>query len=605
MRGSLIAISALLVQAAVATAGEIVVYVDAAAAPEGNGSSWSSAFKYLDDALASATSGAVIRTARGTYRPGHGVFDRSATFAPPAGVTVEGGYAGSSGPDPDARDPSAYPTNLSGDIGALGNSADNSYHVVSVTTATGVVIDGVNVVEGNANGSFPNQAGGGVYVTGGNLTLRNCTLRNLNAGSGGGGAAYAANGAGLTLESCVITQNSTDAVGGALMMFACSPELRNCVLSGNYAAVQGGAIAGINAAPALRDCTLTDNSAQFYGGAWYSIGGAGTLERCTFSNNVVFTFGGGALYADTSGLRAIDCDFYDNLSDSHGAALYLMWGSPSFANCRFASNLAFGDGGAVYADRTSPVFVNTQFVANICLSRGGAIFNSSGASTISNSTFYANRTYAGTHSGGVQNSLGAIDLYNSIFWANRNGQGTTESAQIATTSGGASVRNCCVDGWSGALGGTGNTGQAPLLVNPPGADGVIGTSDDDLRLKLESPCIDAGDASGVAPDFLDVDQDGDTSEPLPIDIGWNDRFVRFGVDIGAYEFYEFPPLLGDLNCDWEVNSLDIDPFLLAVQDPAAYAAAYPDCDRGRADTNQDGAIDGFDIDAFVDMLTGP
>ena len=63
--------------------------------------------------------------------------------------------------------------------------------------------------------------------------------------------------------------------------------------------------------------------------------------------------------------------------------------------------------------------------------------------------------------------------------------------------------------------------------------------------------------------------------------------------------------LGDLNCDGILDAFDIDPFVLALTNPDAYNAAYPDCDRMLADCNEDGIIDAFDIDPFVLLLTGP
>ena len=64
--------------------------------------------------------------------------------------------------------------------------------------------------------------------------------------------------------------------------------------------------------------------------------------------------------------------------------------------------------------------------------------------------------------------------------------------------------------------------------------------------------------------------------------------------------------LGDLNCDGNVDFFDIDGFVLAVTDPPAYEAAYPDCDLMLADINGDGSVDFFDIDAFVELLiSGP
>jgi hypothetical protein len=63
-------------------------------------------------------------------------------------------------------------------------------------------------------------------------------------------------------------------------------------------------------------------------------------------------------------------------------------------------------------------------------------------------------------------------------------------------------------------------------------------------------------------------------------------------------------LRGDLNCDGVVDNFDIDPFVLALTDPEAYAAAFPDCDINNADTNGDGLVNNFDIDAFVALLSG-
>ena len=61
---------------------------------------------------------------------------------------------------------------------------------------------------------------------------------------------------------------------------------------------------------------------------------------------------------------------------------------------------------------------------------------------------------------------------------------------------------------------------------------------------------------------------------------------------------------GDLNCDCLIDAFDIDPFVLALTDPAGYAAAWPDCDHMLADCNGDGVVDAFDIDPFVELLTG-
>ncbi len=59
---------------------------------------------------------------------------------------------------------------------------------------------------------------------------------------------------------------------------------------------------------------------------------------------------------------------------------------------------------------------------------------------------------------------------------------------------------------------------------------------------------------------------------------------------------------GDMNCDYAIDAGDIAPFHLAVTDPNAYAAAYPNCDRNNADINGDGAINATDVSLFWALL---
>ena len=68
-------------------------------------------------------------------------------------------------------------------------------------------------------------------------------------------------------------------------------------------------------------------------------------------------------------------------------------------------------------------------------------------------------------------------------------------------------------------------------------------------------------------------------------------------------FRSTPPFSpGDLNCDGAINNFDIDAFVMAVTHPAQYAATYPNCDRVLADINGDGAVNNFDVEPFVQLL---
>jgi len=56
---------------------------------------------------------------------------------------------------------------------------------------------------------------------------------------------------------------------------------------------------------------------------------------------------------------------------------------------------------------------------------------------------------------------------------------------------------------------------------------------------------------------------------------------------------------GDLNCDGVAGLNDVDPFVLALTDPAAYAAAVSGCSPMNADTNPDNRVNFDDIDPFI------
>ena len=99
-----------------------IIYVDADATGANDGSSWADAYQYLGYALDNASSGDDIHVAQGIYRPSEGYVAvpdfnwRTTTFQLKNGVTLKGGYAGFSEPDPNARDIELYETILSGDL---------------------------------------------------------------------------------------------------------------------------------------------------------------------------------------------------------------------------------------------------------------------------------------------------------------------------------------------------------------------------------------------------------------------------------------------------------------------------------------------------------
>ena len=124
-----LAISMFLLLTAYATAAGGTIYVDVDANGLNDGSSWTDAYNFLQDALAEADVSPKpvdICVAQGLYKPDQGVGitpgDRTAAFQLINGVSLKGGYAGFGEPDPNVRDFELYESILSGDLD--GNDVD-------------------------------------------------------------------------------------------------------------------------------------------------------------------------------------------------------------------------------------------------------------------------------------------------------------------------------------------------------------------------------------------------------------------------------------------------------------------------------------------------
>lgn len=153
-------------------------YVDASAPSGGTGTSWTCAFQHVQDAINAASSGHEIWVKAGTYLPTEDPLGnatpadlRDKTFYLKDGVALYGGFDGTETMRSE-RDWMANVTILSGDIGVVGDSTDNCYHVVlSVNDGNTTVLDGFTVFDGNADGSgFILVEGSGVFrLRGGGL----------------------------------------------------------------------------------------------------------------------------------------------------------------------------------------------------------------------------------------------------------------------------------------------------------------------------------------------------------------------------------------------------------------------------------------------------
>lgn len=473
------------------------------------------------------------------------------------GFTVTGGHANglNFGPDPSSQDQGSglnnyhsTPTvancliteNWSNNHGAVNDhggitltdcTLQNNYsgniggglyihHVgMSATTITDCIFDG-NVTEGRGAGAynkgngqttftgctFSNNSslgfGAGAYNAIGSITFTNCSFVGNTSASYGGGLGFYGNM--LTLTECDFTAN-TGLYGGGLYIGAGDVALSNCDFLLNFATTESGgggggmySVAGI--APILNDCTFIQNGTNGSGGGLQAYnGGDSVLTRCLFAENTA-RIGGGLSHYFGGQTRLTDCSFFGNSADFGGGA-YLYRDEPTFVNCVFNNNTATNSGGGLITANDTVTLINCTIYGNSANLGGG---------------MYTQR---------IDPAPGeeVVTLTNSILWGNSDSQGTAQSAQIYPAFDAAPIVNySCVQGWDGTLEGVLTIADDPLFVNPNGEDNVAGTVDDDLRLVIGSPSVDAGDNDAI-PSDVETDLDG------------NPRIFANVVDMGAYE----------------------------------------------------------------------
>ncbi|MCY2992804.1 MAG: right-handed parallel beta-helix repeat-containing protein, partial [Planctomycetota bacterium] len=375
------------------------------------------------------------------------------------------------------------------------------------------------------------NSGGGIYSYYGTLSVTNSTLSDNSAGSGGG--IYNASGT-VVVTDATLSDNSASS-GGGIYASSGTVTVANSTLSGNSATSYGGGIYSSSCTLAVTNATFSHNSAGESGGGIYvplwSSNYVITLSvtNSTFSNNWAGYIGGG-IGVDESYVYEYSSTLLDLLS---------------ITNSTFSGNGAGYSGGGIgfenyllegYPPRYSVTRSGTLSIANSTFSgnwagtSGGGIFSSSGSLTITNSTLAANS--AG--SGGAIYSNGALTLANSILWGNSGEE---------------------LGGFVGLIGTRNLIGVEPGFVRNP-SDGGDGWHDDpattavdeaanndygDLHLAGHSAAIDYGDNYQLPLDKQDLDRDGVTEEPIPVDRESHPRIVGAAVDCGAFEFQSAVP----------------------------------------------------------------
>ncbi|WP_138994604.1 S-layer family protein [Larkinella sp. C7] len=322
--------------------------------------SWATATSNLQGAINSLSAGGEVWVAGGTYKPTTGS-DRTISFSMKNNVAIYGGFVGteanrSERPAIDLTTPSS--TTLSGDIGTVGDPADNSLHVIwNINIASTATLDGFVITGGNANynnANDPRNKGGGMLNTSSSPSLTNCSFTFNTANGGGGGLRNNDDSSSPSLTNCSFTSNTANA-GGGISNSAPNTSLTNCRFTSNWADAGGGMSS--DESGRLTDCSFTSNMARL-GGGIYLVYSSSNLTNCRFTSNTAI-WGGGGIYNATSSPILTNCSFVSNTTTlgGGGGVFNIYVSNPSLINCLFWNN---GGNNTLYND-------NATTTASYCL----------------------------------------------------------------------------------------------------------------------------------------------------------------------------------------------------------------------------------------------
>ncbi|MGD0784185.1 MAG: right-handed parallel beta-helix repeat-containing protein [Sedimentisphaerales bacterium] len=373
--------------------------------------------------------------------------------------------------------------------------------------ASSPIIEDCNFI---SNAAINGGSGGGIANDNSNPMLTDCTFSNNSSGWGGGISNYQSS---PSLNNCSFTSNTANSDGGGMYNNKSNPVIDDCNFVSNVAIISGGGIYNSSICNTiLQNCTFNENQAGRYGGAMVNGSGNQTLTKCSFNGNTSVLSGGAINNGNRDNTLTItSCNFSGNTAGTDGGAILNYMSSPIIRNCNINSNHAH-DGGAISCNTQCNLTIQNCTINNNSADEyGGGILCAYGSnSEFIGCTFSSNSAY---HRGNCMYNLSSSPkVTNCILWDKGGEVWNDDNSNIAIT----------YSDVQGGLSGEGNINADPLFVDADGPDNIVGTQDDNLRLRPGSPCLDAGVNT--------------TTPPLPpTDLDGKPRIQNGIVDMGAYE----------------------------------------------------------------------
>lgn len=516
-----------------------IFYVDQTAKEPGNGLSWKTAFASIQQGIDAAHCAAIqsdrcnpweVWVAKGTYYIYQNCREDTLRLRP--FVTVLGGFKGNEQHSSE-RDYQENETVLDGRNELHGE--ESVLHVV--LGADYATLDGFTITGGRADreGEMIENTGGGLLAFYQSPRVTNCIFQDNMAISGGAMAIF--EGSPL-ISNCIFKNNESLWGGGAVIVNRGEATFVDCEFRHNETLNYGGALFSVQSHLTIDNSEFVANTSQYFGGGMYIASSRkGLISRTTIDGNIADGVGsiGGGIYFQNCSMRVTDSTISENFARSSGGGFGVVLSELQIIACKFADNRAAQvGGGAFFSIQSRNTIDKCRFTGNIAEdSTGGAIHTQIDFSHVRNSVFFDNEGDQGaalfvtgstvTHcsiagnranlgSGGIFLSSKESSLINSIVWGNTPYDvgywALTSPAQVVHSAVGPYIEE-----------GDGNIYEDPLFVN---------LAEGNLKLRKQSPCIDAADSTQT----FETDIEGHRR----IDSPEHQDHPSEYADMGAYEY---------------------------------------------------------------------
>ena len=253
--------------------------------------------------------------------------------------------------------------NVLGGGGIIGGELDNLTTLTNVTLAN-------NQVYGAAMGTNNNLGGGGIQITGGDLTITNCTIGGASA-------------PGIYTDRTTTTTANLESLGsgGGVAFTPSSPTH----MGGTGDMVVTGTTFSRNLATGIGGGGADTFIFAFAAPGGIATGGSAGFSTCTFSNNQVTGTGdGGAIVVESLATTVATTNFTNNSTGDVGGGISVGGGGLTLngttPSVTFTGNTATNGGSSVSTAFTVTVMGTNMTIGGSILVAGGGVWNNSAGS---------------------------------------------------------------------------------------------------------------------------------------------------------------------------------------------------------------------------------